>query len=117
VSANYYGETTVRCYHDCKQSGCPSHRIRLVEKHGGYFVEIWRGDKWERGADFPYDLAWFDACCRLRGLSDTPASAIERHRAQLEMTLREVRAELLADGYHRPNEMILKIDAALGEDA
>ncbi len=39
MSAEYHGTTTFRCYDDCEQRGCPSHHIRVVSKHGGYYVE------------------------------------------------------------------------------
>lgn len=40
MGANYHGYFTYRCYDDCRQEGCPSHRARLVSKHGGYYVDV-----------------------------------------------------------------------------
>ena len=116
MSANYHGETTVRCYNDCAQAGCPSHRIRLVSRHGGFYVEQWDADRWTHRVDLPFDYAWIRAIARLLADDGTPVKEVERERATLEMTLREVRALLISDGYHRPNIMLLKIDAALGEE-
>ena len=39
MSACYHGYTRFTCYDDCVQSGCPGHDIRLVSKHGAYYVE------------------------------------------------------------------------------
>lgn len=122
MGANYHGETTVRCYDDCRMEGCPSHRIRLVSKHGGYYVDVWertaadQPEAWHRWNHLPTDIHWFDALARLCANADTPVQKVESERAQLEMTLRKVRDELLSDGYHRPNAIILAIDEALGEE-
>ena len=63
MSATYHGETTVTCYHDCWQGGCPSHRIRVMSKHGGYYVEQWdeQQQQFAHRVDLPFDLHWINA--------------------------------------------------------
>lgn len=47
MSAVYHGYTNYTCYDDCIQAGCPGHDIRLVSKHGSYYVEFVKGPNHE----------------------------------------------------------------------
>ncbi len=66
MSANYYGNTTYHCYNECRQEGCPGHRIRLGSKYGCYFAEILDESGKPAGGriDLP-DIGMFNALCRI----------------------------------------------------
>lgn len=92
--------------------GCPGHKLKIHYHHTSDTVSVLLDGSVFSTYD---DVMWN----RLRTLNEAYRDRDTRRglsAVELEQTLRELRAELLSDGYHRPNWMILKIDAALGEE-
>lgn len=66
MSTVYYGQTTVTCYNDCQQEGCPGHRVRLAAKHGAYSLEEQQADQsWSYPFGIPSDIGWVNAIAHL----------------------------------------------------
>ena len=112
MSSSYSEEIVYKCGTDCRMEGCPSHKLKIHYHHTSDTVTVLLDGQHYVTFD---DVMW----SKLRLLDDArhnPDARAHLDVISLTKTIREVRDEMLSDGYHRPNEMLLKMDAALGED-
>ena len=66
MSAYYYGYGRAHCAQDCRQAGCPRHFLRVVEKHGGIFVEFLNEDgSTQSRVDLPLEQGLMEAVARI----------------------------------------------------